>query len=282
MTTRYTWSTTGEKTLRLLGTLTASGGLGSVVNCTGSSNAGIVSSQANFILVMFNVHVTQCKSTGSNNGGFISMNTGQGLTLSNTHFSENEARRQGGAVYSRAPTEIHNSLFEDNGAERFGGAVYLSPVSTGFLVQDSSFEGNWLSRSNANKGGTGVYGTISANQNQVLRATNCSFLKNFLTGSTSSGGQLWMRTSTQETSEATGTVSYVTNRTFYSEITFFGDASLVVENMYNSIISWNYATGTHRNGILSVADTKYATLEWNLFDLTEATTAQMSMISADC
>lgn len=83
------------------------------------------------------------------------MNSGQGLTLSNTHFSENEvpsllsfslfwshlflflpslssrfqANRQGGAVYSRAPTEIHNSLFEDNGAERYGGAVYVRDAS---------------------------------------------------------------------------------------------------------------------------------------------------------
>lgn len=98
----------------------------------------------------------------------------------------------------------------------------------------------------------------------MLRATNCSFLKNFLTGSKSSGGQLWMRTSSEETSEVTGTVSYVTNCTFYSEITFFGDASLVVEHMYNSIISWNYATGTHRNSIMAAKDTKYTTLEWNV------------------
>lgn len=109
----------------------------------------------------------------SDNGGALYIHNHTYVTFENCRFSDNFARKSGGAIYSDYHVKIKNCSFNNNIAKKEnGGAVYANCID----IFSSTFEGN-----TADDNGGAVYAEnyININENQnTNQSINCYFKNN--------------------------------------------------------------------------------------------------------
>ncbi len=148
------------------------GGLSMFTNCTFHSNA-----------------VTSTVPSDQSAGGGAIM-THDGVDLTNCNLTANRAVRlpsepdsgfSGGAVwvYPRYTSNFLNTIFTDNEADRYGGAIYTEYSSNAFIT------GSTLTGNAAGNTGGGVYGNSTA---YLSDSTHCDNAPNNYAGSISDGG----------------------------------------------------------------------------------------------
>ncbi|MCX6460347.1 MAG: IPT/TIG domain-containing protein [Actinobacteria bacterium] len=185
------------------------------------------------------------------------------LTIAGSSFSENHATTSGGAVSSYGDVTITNSTFTGNttGVDASGGALYQWKTGGSLTVTNSTFANN-----TASSGGGAIIGNLSGGSvtitnskfennssvrsggaayfnttNGSVQVTGSAFQGNSVTGSSQSGGGLYVSADTP----GLGTTT-VTDSTFSGNTaTQYGGA--IYQNyahltLTNSTVSGNYAT----------------------------------------
>ena len=180
-------------------------------NCIFSTNSssGVIYGGAGIAnLSSSSATLTDCtfsNNTSVKDGGGIFCNNSS-ITLSGGSITGNNAHNGGGIYSINSMMIVSNCSFSSNSALE-GGAVYNS--STNYFFNRCSFTGNTASRD----GGGGMY--LSAGTSNTI--INCTFSKNYTTGSTSKGGALYIYSSSP----------YISNCSFATNTATGGGAMII-------------------------------------------------------
>lgn len=124
-------------------------------------------------IIFKNINFINGFNDKSDNGGALYIHNHTDVIFVNCRFSDNFARKSGGAIYSDYHVKIKNCSFNNNIAKKEnGGAVYANCID----IFSSTFEGN-----TADDNGGAVYAVnyININENQnANQSINCYFKNN--------------------------------------------------------------------------------------------------------
>ena len=146
-------------------------GHGNTIDFGGHENCYIEITAKNVILK--NIKFINGFNDKSDNGGALYIHKNTMVTLVNCSFSDNFARKSGGAVYSDSTLKILNCNFHNNVAKKEnGGAVYGYNVN----IYSSTFDGN---KADDNGGAVYAKNYININKNQnANQGITCYFTNN--------------------------------------------------------------------------------------------------------
>ena len=146
-------------------------GHGNTIDFGGRKNCYIDISAKNVILK--NINFINGFNDKSDNGGALYIHKNTIVTIENCSFSNNFARKSGGAVYSDYTLKISNCSFNNNVAKKEnGGAVYGYNVD----IYSSTFDGN---KADDNGGAVYAKNFINVNKDQNAKhSINCYFTNN--------------------------------------------------------------------------------------------------------
>ncbi len=177
---------------------------------TGHGGAIYISGSGSLNIALSNLSA----NTASKSGGGVYVGQSTTATISDNNFAANVAggggdnRAGGGALYNSAGTvSLIRSTFNANLSLRgYGGAIFNQLSSSGFTIEDSSFNANVVQKNDDNGGfGGAIYteedmsitrstfnanvvqadsgrgGAIANNRAAILRVTNSTFMANVVT-----------------------------------------------------------------------------------------------------
>ena len=144
---------------------------GKTIDFGGRKNCYIEINAKNVILK--NINFINGFNDKSDKGGALYIHDNTIVTLVNCNFSDNFARKSGGAVYSDYTLNIVNCHFHNNVAnDEDGGAVYGTIVN----IDSSTFDGN---KADDNGGAVYAKNYVNINKDQdVNHDRNCYFINN--------------------------------------------------------------------------------------------------------